>query len=164
MSVDERIDAEKRLPGDSRGGPSPRSLHAAGGPLSLIDRIDAEISCVEAELSSAQARLRKLRDAREVLTEYNGGRKLQLAGDAAKPVARHVTLGDKIEATLSDGPCTRRELVGRMIGAGVQTTEASITTTLSRMRARGDLINSDGKWRLPADRHATSKATIGLVS
>jgi hypothetical protein len=126
----------------------------------VIDRIEAEIAAVEADLAAMRLRLVKLRSAREVLAEYHGphgvvsSRTKRAPSIREKSLAgtRRVTLQEHIESALSEGPAKRAELLGRVLGTGAETTEAAITTTLSRLRARGDVTNVDGNWKISPQR------------
>jgi len=168
MAVLERTEEGVLRSADGRGDSRPlMSTRATSG--GVIDRIDAEISAVEAELAATQARLSRLRSARELLAEYSEqpiprqGRKKGAPPirETAKSAERRLSLQDRIERALLDGPTRRAELLSRVLGTGAATTAAAITTTLSRMRARGDLTNVDGNWNISLQRQAKLAAAHG---
>ena len=167
MAVLERTEEGALRSADGRGDSRPLMSRATSG--GVIDRIDAEISAVEAELATVQSRLSKLRSARELLAEYSEppvprrGRKegAPPIRETAKSAGRRLSLQDRIERALLDGPTRRAELLSRVLGTGAATTAAAITTTLSRMRARGDLTNVDGNWNISLQRQAKLAAAHG---
>jgi hypothetical protein len=128
----------------------------------VFDRLDAEISAVEAELAATQSRLAKLRSAREVLAEYHGPatfvptnkRRVPPAREESQRETSRVTLQERIEKALSEGSIRRGEILNRVLATGAKTTEAAITTTLSRMHTRGDVTNVDGNWSISPQRRA----------
>jgi hypothetical protein len=129
-------------------------------PGGVIDKIEGEIAALEADLAAMRSRLAKLRSAREVLAEYRGPhdvvtsrtKRAASIDEKSLPGKRRTTLQDHIERALSGGPATRAELLARVLGTGAETTEAAITTTLSRLRARGDVTNVDGNWKISPQR------------
>jgi hypothetical protein len=167
MAVLERTEEDVLRSADGRGDARPLISMAVSG--SVIDRIDAEISAVEAELAAARSRLSRLRSARELLAEFHEPPVPRKAGkkgappirEAAKPPARRLSLQERIERALSEGPTRRAELLSRVLGTGAETTAAAITTTLSRMRARGDVTNVGGNWNISLQRQAKLAADHG---
>jgi hypothetical protein len=146
-----------------------QALTPATSSAGVFDRLDAEISAVEAELVATQSRLTKLRSAREVLAEYHGPATFVSTSKRRTPPAREesqretsrVTLQERIEKALSEGPIRRGELLSRVLAAGARTTEAAITTTLSRMHTRGDVTNVDGNWSVSPQRRAKLASSHG---
>lgn len=113
----------------------------------VFDKIDTEIANVEAEISAAQARLAKLRSAREVLAEIRHGASPEAYSARRAPANRRISLRDHIEERIrAQGQCVRGDLFQRLLASGVVTTEAALATTLTRMKARGLVNNRAGVW------------------
>jgi hypothetical protein len=167
MTVLEQTEERALRSQDGRGDARLWVYEAISG--GVVEKIDAEISVIEAELAAKQSRLSKLRSARELLAEYHepavprhgGTNDAAPKREAAKSAARRLSLQDRIERALLDGPTRRAELLGRVLGTGAETTTAAITTTLSRMRAKGDVINVDGNWNISPQRRANLSTVQG---
>ena len=110
-----------------------------------ITAAKAEVASCEAQLAAAEARLVKLLTAREILVSYG---EAEVDDDVT---ARRATLADRIEqALLTKGPATPAEILQRLSAIGVITTQAAISTTLSRMKAAQRVTNVSGRWQVVA--------------
>lgn len=127
-------------------------------PARVLERLDAEISTVEAELIATQQRLTKLRSAREVLAQFGFDKRPRRKPAGAGPASRRVTLQDRIREALSGGPGKRDQILDRLSKVGVVTTEAALTTTLYRMRKLGAVATNEGVWTLSPEPRAVRNA------
>jgi len=73
-----------------------------------------------------------------------------------------VWLADKIEMAIMGAgePLEANEVFGRLVKSGHETTQATVNTTLSRMKVAERVVNDGGKWDVTAKRRrALSKSS-----
>jgi hypothetical protein len=122
-----------------------------------IAAAEAEITAVTKQLEAAQERLRRLQITRDVLGEEEVDEDNDDVGET-----RRVWLADKIEMAIMGAgePLEANEVFGRLVNSGHETTQATVNTTLSRMKVAERVVNDGGKWDVTAKRRrALSKSS-----
>ena len=121
----------------------------------LISQLERDIKEQRAIAVQATARLEKLEAALEVLKGYQPKAAFPhrvITQDADEPSGR-LSIADMVEAILLTNDSMRSTDIFEAITAkGRETTQNTITTTLTRMRHDDKIENMDGSWSLTIKR------------
>lgn len=116
----------------------------AGMANSILPKLDADIAKQRAIMAAAQTELERLTALREYAARYEGDET-----DSNVEAEARRSLASRIEELLFEvGPLESSEIYNQLSSRGIETTQNSVNTTVSRMKVKTSITNEEGKWDL----------------
>ena len=131
--------------------------------LSILDRervaAQFRVDELSVEMRDLRQRVREIDDAMAVLSGHT---------PALRPVRGS---GGKLQTLIlaclkayGAGGANVREIAASLAADGRETSEPSVSSTLSRMKSEGDVENRNGKWFAPNDDYGVTESQGGAVA
>jgi hypothetical protein len=117
--------------------------------MSTIQSIRRRLNDIDVQVRRLQTEREELAAAERVLMRFHEPQGEQTAPVPAQPVGGDSPLKDLISLYLGrEGPLDRNALGAALKGHRPELSDATLASTLSRLKARGMVMNHQGRWHL----------------